>query len=100
MGVLALFKTLALSINYKQFPPLFCIQNTFFSYYIHAPTLVPKCIYVMFSSKIASIQNSLRICSILSICQYYRNPTLAKCGGEAQHLEKVRIWSPPGLPNV
>jgi hypothetical protein len=29
-----------------------------------------------------------------------RNPTLAKCGGEAQHLEKVRIWSPPGLPNV
>jgi hypothetical protein len=28
------------------------------------------------------------------------NPTLAKCGGEAQHLEKVRIWSPPRLPNV
>jgi hypothetical protein len=25
---------------------------------------------------------------------------LAKCGGEAQHLEKVRIWSPPGLLNV
>ncbi len=29
-----------------------------------------------------------------------RNPTLAKCEGEAQHLEKVRIWSPPRLPNV
>jgi len=29
-----------------------------------------------------------------------RNPTLAKCGGEAQYLEKARIWSPPGLPNV
>jgi hypothetical protein len=29
-----------------------------------------------------------------------RNPTWTKCGGEAQHLEKVRIWSPPGLPNV
>jgi hypothetical protein len=29
-----------------------------------------------------------------------RNPTLAKCGGEAQHLEKVRIWSPPRLPYV
>jgi len=29
-----------------------------------------------------------------------RNPTLAKCGGEAQHLEKVEVWSPPGLPNV
>jgi hypothetical protein len=25
---------------------------------------------------------------------------LAKCGGEAQHLEKLGIWSPPGLPNV
>ncbi len=32
--------------------------------------------------------------------QMCRNPTLAKCGGEAQHLEKVRSWSPPGLPNV
>jgi hypothetical protein len=29
-----------------------------------------------------------------------RNPTLAKCGGEAQHLEKWRIWSPLRLPNV
>jgi hypothetical protein len=29
-----------------------------------------------------------------------RNPTLAKCGGEAQHLEKLEVWSPPGLPNV
>jgi len=29
-----------------------------------------------------------------------RNPNLAKCGGEAQHLEKLGIWSPPGLPNV
>jgi hypothetical protein len=29
-----------------------------------------------------------------------RNPTLAKCGGEAQHLEKAGIWSPLGLPNV
>jgi hypothetical protein len=28
------------------------------------------------------------------------NPNLAKCGGEAQHLERVGIWSPPGLPNV
>jgi hypothetical protein len=29
-----------------------------------------------------------------------RNPTLAKCGGEAQHWEKVKSWSPSGLPNV
>jgi hypothetical protein len=36
----------------------------------------------------------------LSKHEWCRNPTLAKCGGEAQHLEKVRIWSPPGLPNV
>jgi len=27
-----------------------------------------------------------------------RNPNLAKCGGEAQHLEKLGIWGPPGLP--
>jgi hypothetical protein len=31
---------------------------------------------------------------------YCRNPSLAKCGGEAQHLEKLGIWSPLGLPNV
>jgi len=29
-----------------------------------------------------------------------RTPTLTKCGGEAQHLEKLGIWSPPGFPNV
>jgi hypothetical protein len=25
---------------------------------------------------------------------------LAKCGGEAQHLEKLGTWSPLGLPSV
>jgi hypothetical protein len=29
-----------------------------------------------------------------------RNPTLAKCGGEAQHLETLQVGSFPGLPNV
>jgi len=29
-----------------------------------------------------------------------RNPTLAKCGGEAQHLEKLEVESLPRLPNV
>ncbi len=29
-----------------------------------------------------------------------RNPTLAKCGGEARHLEKLGIWSRPRLLNV
>ncbi len=38
--------------------------------------------------------------SFSPLCYICRNPTLAKCGGEAQHLEKVRIRSPPGLPNV
>ncbi len=38
--------------------------------------------------------------SVIMHTQNCRNPTLAKCGGEAQHLEKVRSWSPPGLPNV
>jgi hypothetical protein len=29
-----------------------------------------------------------------------RNPTLAKCGGEAQHLQSWEIWNPPGLLNI
>ncbi len=29
-----------------------------------------------------------------------RNTILAKCGGEAQHLEKLGTWSPPGLLNI
>ncbi len=29
-----------------------------------------------------------------------RNPTLAKCGGEAQHLEKLEVGSLPRLPKV
>jgi len=29
-----------------------------------------------------------------------RNPTLAKCVGEAQHLEKLEVGSLPGLLNV
>jgi hypothetical protein len=36
-------------------------------------------------------------CMGVPIC---RNPTLAKCGGEAQHLEKLEVGSLPGLPNV
>jgi hypothetical protein len=32
--------------------------------------------------------------------QLCRNPNLTKCGGEAQHLERVGVWSPSGLPNV
>jgi hypothetical protein len=32
--------------------------------------------------------------------RFCRTPTLAKCGGEVQHLENLGIWSPPGLPNV
>ncbi len=36
----------------------------------------------------------------LTLEEKCRNPTLAKCGGEAQHLEKLEVWSPPKLPNV
>jgi hypothetical protein len=47
-------------------------------------------------------------CSVLfeRLCRHMvedsecRNPTLAECGGEAQHLEKLEVGSPPGLPNV
>jgi hypothetical protein len=45
-------------------------------------------------------QSSIKLAQNLVFHIRCRNPTLAKCGGEAQHLEKVRIWSPPGLPNV
>jgi hypothetical protein len=27
-------------------------------------------------------------------------PYFGQVWGEAQHLKKVRIWSPPGFPNV
>jgi hypothetical protein len=40
------------------------------------------------------------IIKLLKIDLFCRDLTLANCAGEAQHLEKVRIWSPPGLPNV
>jgi hypothetical protein len=49
--------------------------------------------------------NRMKTTNVLYHCQQSanpqcRDPTLAKCGGEAQHLEKVKIWSPPGLSNV
>jgi hypothetical protein len=51
--------------------------------------------------KVIFLCNQLNICmSCCNVRQICCNPTLAQCGGEAQHLEKVRIWSPPGLPNV
>jgi len=46
------------------------------------------------------INNDFRTLVRVNIEGKCRNPTLAKCGGEAQHLEKVKSWSPPGLPNV
>jgi hypothetical protein len=51
---------------------------------------------VLFS--LAIFCQSLVVCKVSNpLC---RNPNLTKCGGEAQHLEKLGIWSPPGLPNV
>jgi hypothetical protein len=52
-------------------------------------------------SVLSSLEEHMKmVCNMLSTLNKCRNPTLAKCGGEAQHLEKVRIWSSPGLPNV
>jgi hypothetical protein len=62
--------------------------------------VITKCIvrFSLFPTYILSIVSELGY--LLHVHTCCRNPTLAKCGGEAQHLEKVRIWSPPGLPNV
>jgi hypothetical protein len=46
------------------------------------------------------LYNSFLVLDCVLSYDLCRNPTLAKCGGEAQHLEKVRIWSPPRLLNV
>jgi len=51
---------------------------------------------------IIGMSKKLWMPKVLGLTQdsFCRNPNLAKCGGEAQHLEKLGIWSPPGLPNV
>jgi hypothetical protein len=58
----------------------------------------------MQSKHIGSLYVIWNFCSTLilgMILHYsYHNPTLVKCGGEAQHLEKLGIWSPPRFPNV
>jgi hypothetical protein len=71
-------------------------------------TKVTRLVFVSFSHcKLYSLQMSLQFFGIMNgIDKKYfnfincRNPTLAKCGGEAQHLEKLEVWSPLGLPNV
>ncbi len=58
----------------------------------------PKlCMHEYFDFIINPFKYKCETCQVLYIC---RNPNLAKCGREAQHLEKLGIWSPPGLPNV
>jgi hypothetical protein len=47
--------------------------------------------------KVSKLWQNFNALLVHGVC---RNPNLAKCGGEAQHLEKLGIWSPPGLPNV
>jgi hypothetical protein len=42
------------------------------------------------------MSHELQFSKLLGFC---RNPTLVKCEGEAQHLEKLEVWSPSGLPN-
>ncbi len=50
--------------------------------------------------KVDEQSNEVLGAKLLASKAAYRNPNLAKCGGEAQHLEKLGIWSLPGLPNV
>jgi hypothetical protein len=52
-------------------------------------------------SFLLGLLNARAMFKVVCICDHKcRNPNLAKCGGEAQHLEKLGIGSPPGLPNV
>ncbi len=51
--------------------------------------------WCLLSKVVGHVKLELDIVLTKSITQHAcRNPTLAKCGGEAQHLEKVRIQSP------
>jgi hypothetical protein len=73
--------------------------------FIHQKSHPPKHIFNTHVKEIIIIQPKMIKLGIFKNKSKYghskcRNPTLAKCGGEAQHLEKVRIWSPPGLPNI
>ncbi len=61
---------------------------------------VLQCNHNIISMTISTFSQHLILNTLLKCCKSCRNPTLAKCGGEAQHLEKVRISSPPRLPNV
>jgi hypothetical protein len=60
---------------------------------------LPKSMWQIRTSS-GSVKEVFGETSDLIALNFCRNPTLAKCGGEAQHLERLRIWSPPGLPNV
>jgi hypothetical protein len=59
-------------------------------------------LHLMFTSQLKEIKKILNILLNGSQGEHKncRNPTLAKCGGEAQHLEKLEVGSLPGLPNV
>jgi hypothetical protein len=50
------------------------------------------------SEKVLSVNEDIDL--FLLVGESVATLLLAKCGGEAQHLEKLEIWSPPGLPNV
>jgi len=85
----------------------YCLPNSFNEQSLvscKASTEVTKCMQKFtFFCQMAFVMTFLTKHSLLiSIIMLLmcRNPTLAKCGGEAQHLEKLEVWSPPGLPNV
>jgi hypothetical protein len=89
-------------------PPLFGYGTSFWGVFLHFHT----CIYPVYQLDVghSNFESASGVCAhgyvmvekftpCLSMPEC-RNPTLVKCGGEAQHLEKVRIGSPPGLPTV
>jgi len=63
-------------------------------------SLVISLTFGIFVSNHGEVSWSMWIFFLWTSYDFCRNPTLAKYGGEAQHLEKVRIWNPPRLLNV
>ncbi len=53
-----------------------------------------KALFAMCGGNVLAALHDAQVSGSLPNC---RNPTLAKCGGEAQHSKKVRTWSPPRL---
>ncbi len=74
----------------------FCVMHSSLSNSLSSLLVTLGLSHFIFSS---CVYHYLFFSPFFGLCSC-RNPTLAKCGGEAQHLEKLEVWSPSGLPNV